>query len=36
MDEKRNALEKWAGHIRDLIEPPPENVVSLATAGDVQ
>ena len=28
-DEKRAALEKWAGHIRDLIEPPPRNVVRL-------
>ncbi len=36
LDEKRDALEKWAGHIRDLIEPPPENVVPLATAGKAQ
>jgi integrase len=35
-DEKHEALEKWAGHIRDLIEPPPENVVQLATAGEAQ
>jgi integrase len=33
-DEKRGALEKWAGHIRDLSEPPPENVVQLAAAGE--
>ncbi len=36
MDEKSEALEKWAGHIRDLIEPPPENVVQLATAGEAR
>jgi len=29
MDEKRDALKQWAGHVRDLIEPPPENVVRL-------
>ncbi len=35
-DEKREALEKWAGHIRDLVEPPPKNVVQLATAGEAK
>ncbi len=35
-DEKHEALEKWAGHIRDLIEPPPENVVPLVAAGKAQ
>ncbi len=32
-DEKREALEKWAGHVRDLIEPPPKNVVRLEAQG---
>ncbi len=32
-DEKREALEKWAGHIRDLTELPPENVVRLEAQG---
>ncbi len=32
-DEKREALEKWAGKIRDLTEPPPENVVRLEAQG---
>ncbi len=32
-DEKREALEKWAGHIRDLTEPPPRNVVRLEAQG---
>ena len=26
-DEKHEALEKWAVHIRDLIEPPPESTL---------
>jgi len=29
LDEKREALERWAARVRDLIEPPPENVVQL-------
>jgi integrase len=32
-DEKREALEKWAGHVRNLIEPPPKNVVRLEAQG---
>ena len=28
-DEKRDALERWAGHVRDLVSPPPENVVRM-------
>ena len=28
-DEKRDALERWARHVRDIIEPPPENVVRM-------
>ena len=27
--EKRKALELWAGQLRDIIEPPPANVVNL-------
>jgi hypothetical protein len=27
--EVRDALEAWAGHLRDLTEPPPPNVVEL-------
>ncbi|WP_068951562.1 site-specific integrase [Pararhizobium polonicum] len=30
-DEKRDALNRWAAAVRDLIEPPPENVVSLTS-----
>ena len=26
LDEMREALELWAGKIRDLTEPPPDNV----------
>ena len=29
LDEKRDALERWAGHVRDIVSPPPENLVSL-------
>ncbi len=29
LDEKRDALERWAGHVRDIVSPPPENVVSM-------
>jgi integrase len=28
-EEKRDALERWAGHVRDLVSPPPENVVKM-------
>ena len=27
--EKRDALERWANRIREITEPPPENVVKL-------
>ena len=29
LNEMREALELWAGKIRDLTEPPPENVVKM-------
>lgn len=29
LDEKREALERWAAKLRDIVEPPPANVVSL-------
>ncbi len=29
LDEKRDALERWAGRVRDIVSPPPENVVSM-------
>ena len=29
--EKRDALERWASKLRSIVEPPPENVVSLRT-----
>ena len=31
--EKRKALELWAGRLRDIIEPPPANVVPVKAAG---
>ena len=31
-DEKRDALERWASRLREIIEPPPENVVKLTAA----
>jgi integrase len=32
VDEKRRALELWEGRLRDIIQPPPANVVKLARA----
>jgi Phage integrase central domain len=32
-DEMREALESWSGLVRDLITPPPENVVELRRRG---
>jgi integrase len=31
LDEKREALELWAGRLRDIVTPPPANVVQLAS-----
>jgi integrase len=30
LDEKREALDRWANYLRSIIEPPPANVVTLA------
>lgn len=32
LDEKRRALELWAARLREIVEPPPPNVVSLTEA----
>jgi integrase len=32
LDEKRHALDLWAGRLRDIVTPPPANVVPLETA----
>jgi integrase len=32
LDEKRHALELWARRLRDIVTPPPANVVELAGA----
>jgi hypothetical protein len=29
IDEMREALDLWAGRHRDIVEPPPENVLKL-------
>jgi integrase len=31
LDEKREALELWAGRLRDIVTPPPSNVIKLHT-----
>ena len=31
--EKRDALERWANRLREIIEPPPDNVVKLKADG---
>jgi integrase len=33
LDELRDALEQWAGKVRDIVEPPPANVRKLRRAG---
>ena len=32
-DEKRDALERWARRLNEILEPPPENVVRLEVQG---
>ena len=32
-DEKRDALERWANRLREITEPPPENVTRLRASG---
>jgi integrase len=32
LDEKRQALDLWAGRLRDIVTPPPANVVKMAKA----
>jgi integrase len=32
LDEKRECLDLWAAKLRDIVQPPPENVVKLSTA----
>ncbi len=29
LDEKRDALSRWAQEVQNITEPPPENVVKL-------
>ena len=33
LDEQRSGFELWAARLRDIVEPPPENVVLLREAG---
>jgi integrase len=33
MDERKEALERWARHVQGLVAPGPENVVSLSRRG---
>jgi hypothetical protein len=30
LDEKRQALDLWAGRLRDIVTPPPANLIALA------
>jgi hypothetical protein len=32
LDEKREALDLWAKRLRDIVEPPLENVIELRAA----
>jgi len=36
LDEKAEALARWAQEVANIVEPPPDNVVALATAGEAQ
>ena len=29
LDEKREALELWQARLRDIVQPPPDNVTKL-------
>lgn len=31
--EKRDALDRWAGELRDIVTPPPETVIRLPGLG---
>jgi hypothetical protein len=31
LDKKRDALERWDARLRDIIQPPPANVVAIRT-----
>jgi integrase len=33
LDEKREALTLWAGRLRDIVSPPPDNLVKFQTTG---
>jgi integrase len=33
LDEQRSGFELWAARLRDIVEPPPENVVPIREAG---
>lgn len=33
LDEKRDALERWGARLREIVSPPPDNVVKLPTTG---
>jgi hypothetical protein len=33
-DEKREALELWAAKLRDIVDPPPSNVIKLRKVGE--
>jgi integrase len=33
LDEQRSGFELWAASLRDIVEPPPENVVPIREAG---
>jgi integrase len=33
LDEKQQALELWAARVRNIVEPPPHNVVAIAGGG---
>ena len=32
LDEKREALERWGNSIREIVSPPPDNLIKLPTA----
>ncbi len=36
LDEKRDALSRWAQEVQNITEPPPENLIRLASRREAQ
>jgi hypothetical protein len=36
IDEQRAGFEAWCARLRDIVEPPPDNLVRLPAAAEAQ